>query len=296
MSNNSRVKGKFRGQARGQRVYMATLLSNALVLLILGLIILFGLYAKNLSIKVREDLPLLVIMNEDTKELDIEAFQKQLLSKPFVNRVLYISKDSAAKSLKKDLEGEDFLQFLGYNPLNSSVEIYLKYQYVTVDSIQAIKTLLLHSPVVKQINYQDPQIDSISKNLKTLTIILLVFLSINLAVAVSLIYVTVRLSIFSKRFAIKTMQLFGATKQFIQGPFLKSSTINGFLAGILAPILLMILIYLVERAFPELRTLRSYRELGLIFLTLLLTGIILSFLSTYFAVRRYLRRKIDDLY
>lgn len=283
-------------KSRGQRVYLATLFSNALVLLILGLIMLFGLYARNLSIKVREDLPLLAIMDEDAKEADIIAFQKQINDKPFVKRTLYISKDSAATSLQRDLEGENFLRFLGYNPLSASIEIYFKYQYVSLDSIRPIKTYLLRNPLVKQINYQDPQIESISKNLRTLTIILFVFLLINLGVAISLIYVTVRLSIYSQRFAIKTMQLFGATKQFIQSPFLASSALNGLLAGLLAPILLSLLIYFVERGFPELTRLRTFPELGFIFLILFLTGIILSFISTYFAVRRYLRRKIDDLY
>ncbi len=292
MSENYSGKTK----SRGQRVYLATLFSNAFVLIIFGLILLVGLYATNLSIKVREDLPLLVIINEDAKEPDILQLQKLMDTKAFVRKTLYISKDSAAASLKKDLEGENFLRFLGYNPLNASLEIYLKFNYVTSDSINPIKTYLLHSPIVKQVSYQDPQIDSINKNLKTLTIILLVFLSINLAVAISLIYLTVRLSIYSKRFAIKTMQLFGATKGFIQAPFLKSGLISGLLSGLLAPALLGLLIYFVERGFPELARLRTFEELGILFGILLVIGIFLSFISTYFAVRRYLRRKIDDLY
>lgn len=292
MSENFQNNNK----GRGQRIYIATLFSNALVLLILGLIMLFGLYSRNLSIKVREDLPLLVIMNENAQDTAITKLQNIINTKAFVKRSVLVTKDSAAKSLKKDLQGEDFLRFLGYNPLSSSIEIYLKYQYVNLDSIRPIKTFLLQNSSVKEISYQDPQIESISKNIRTLTIILFIFLAINLAVAISLIYVTIRLSIFSQRFAIKTMQLFGATKNFIQGPFLKSAALVGVVAGILAPLILLGLLSLIEKEFPELASLRSQMELIIIFLILLLTGIILSFLSTYFAVRMYLRRKIDELY
>lgn len=281
---------------RGQRIYIASLFSNALVLLILGLIIFFGLYARNLSIKVRQDLPLLVIMNENANDSSITQLQKEINKKPYVFKSVLVTKDSAAKSLRKDLKNEDFVRFLGYNPLSTSIEIYLKYQYVNLDSISPIKTFLLKNPAVDEISYQSPQIESISKNIKTLTLILIIFLAINLGVAISLIYVTTRLSIYSQRFAIKTMQLFGATKSFIQGPFLKSAALVGLLAGILGPIILFGLIYLVEKDFPELTQLRTKSELMIIFLILLITGIILSFLSTFFAVNRYLRRKIDELY
>jgi len=283
-------------KGRGQRIYIATLFSNALVLLILGLIIFFGLYARNLSIKVREDLPLLVIMNENAKDSSIIQLQNQINKKDFAKKTVLVSKDSAAKSLRSDLKNEDFVRFLGYNPLSASIEIYLKYQYVNLDSISPIKTFLLKNPTVDEISYQGPQIESISKNIRTLTLILILFLVINLGVAISLIYVTTRLSIYSQRFQIKTMQLFGATKTFIQGPFLKSAAIVGLLAGILAPIILQGLLYLVEKDFPELTQLRTESEVILIFFILLITGIILSFLSTFFAVNRYLRRKIDELY
>ncbi len=278
-----------------KQVYISTVISIALVLLMIGLLGLILVHARNLSNYVKENIVLNIIVSDGAKEVDVLALQKQLDTHPFVLKTQYVSKELAARNLQKDL-GEDFVQFLGYNPLLSSIDIYLKADYANNASIETLSRQLTKNPLVKEVIYQKSLIDMVNQNIKVIGLVILAFAMVLLVIAVALINNTIRLAIYSQRFLIKSMQLVGATKGFIQKPFLGYGLLHGFLGGLIAIILLLLTLYLAQQQIPELIILRNWIEFGFVFIAVISIGILISVLSTYFAVSKYLRLKIYNLY
>ncbi len=276
-------------------VYISTVISIALVLLMTGLLGLIVVHARNLSNYVKENIVLNIIIKEDTKEADVLTLQKELSSDKFVLNTQYISKELAARNLQQDL-GEDFVEFLGYNPLLSSIDVYLKAQYANKDSIETFIKTTSASPMVKEVVYQESLIDMVNKNIRIIGIVILGFAIILLIIAVALINNTIRLAIYSQRFLIKSMQMVGATKGFIRRPFLGYGIMHGFLGAIIAIIMLLLVLYFGQQQIPELVILQNYFEFAVIFLGVIAIGILISGLSTYFAVTKYLRLRMNDLY
>jgi cell division transport system permease protein len=276
-------------------IYVSTVISIALVLLMTGLLGLILVHAKNLSNYVKENIVLNIIVNEGAKEVDITALQKQLDANTYVLKTQYVSKELAARNLTKDL-GEDFVEFLGYNPLLSSIDVYLKADYANNASIQTFTSQLGRNPLVKEVIYQKSLIDMVNQNIKGIGLVILAFAGILLIIAVALINNTIRLAIYSQRFLIKSMQLVGATRNFIRKPFLAYGILHGLLAGLIAIILLLLTLYFAQKQVPEMIILRNWFEFSLVFLGVISIGILISGLSTYFAVSKFLRLKIHDLY
>ncbi len=276
-------------------VYISTIFSIALVLLMLGMLGLILVHAKNLSNYVKENIVLNIIVDEAASETDILAFQKKLNANPAVKQTQYINKEVAQHNLTKDL-GEDFVNFLGYNPLLSSIDVYLHADYANNEGIEKLKKNLESQTLVKEVIYQSSLIDMVNKNIRTIGLIVLGFAAVLLVIAVALINNTIRLAIFSQRFLIKSMQLVGATKNFIRKPFVLVAALHGIIASFIAIIILMGILFLAQKEVPELIILRNYTEFTIVFLCLLIIGIMITGLSTYFAVTRYLRLKIYDLY
>src|SRR5690606_1284857 len=185
-------------------VYISTVISIALVLLMTGLLGLIVVHARNLSNYVKENIVLNIIIKEDTKEADVLTLQKELSSDKFVLNTQYISKELAARNLQQDL-GEDPVEFLGYNPLISSIDVYLKAQYANKDSIETFIKKTSASSMVKEVVYQESLIDMVNKNIRIIGIVILGFAIILLIIAVALINNTIRLAIYSQRFLIKSM-------------------------------------------------------------------------------------------
>ena len=260
-----------------------------------GLLGLILVHAKNLSNYVKENIVLNIIVNEGAKEVDITALQKQLDANPFVLKTQYVSKELAARNLTKDL-GEDFVNFLGYNPLLSSIDVYMKADYANNASITTFTSQLSKNPLVKEVIYQKSLIDMVDQNIKGIGLVILAFAGILLIIAVALINNTIRLAIYSQRFLIKSMQLVGATKGFIRKPFLGYGILHGLLAGLIAIILLLLTLYFAQQQVPEMIILRNWFEFIIVFAGVLGIGILISGLSTYFAVSKFLRLKIHDLY
>lgn len=275
--------------------YISTVVSISLVLFTLGILGIIILNAKQLSDYVKENIELSVILDDKAKEADIVQFQKSLDAASFTKSTKYVTKEEAAEELQKDL-GEDFISFLGYNPLSPSIDVRLHADYANSDSLTFIEKKLNESKVVKEIYYQRSLIDMINENIKTLSLILLVFTGLLFLVAVALINNTIRLSLYSKRFLIKTMQLVGATRSFIRSPFAFKGILNGFYGGLIAIILLSLMLYLAYLEIPELFAIQKLELIGWIFGIIVLTGIFISWISTIFAVNKYLRVKVDDLY
>jgi len=276
-------------------IYISTIFSITLVLLTLGILGLILVHAKNLSNYVKENIVLNVIVDEGAKEADVLQFQKELNGNPAVKQTQYVNKELAARNLTQDL-GEDFVNFLGYNPLLSTVDIYLKADYANNKSIETLKATISKNPVVKEVIYQSSLIDMVNQNINTIGIILLGFGVILLVISIALINNTIRLAIYSQRFLIKSMQLVGATKNFIRKPFILVAMLHGLIGSLLAVIILLGLLYYAQKEIPEIIILRSYTEFGIVFLFLVGLGIFITALSTTFAVSRYLRLKIYDLY
>jgi len=276
-------------------VYISTIFSIALVLLMLGMLGLILVHAKNLSNYVKENIVLNIIVDEGAKETDVLAFQKELNGMNAVKQTQYVNKEVAQHNLTKDL-GEDFVNFLGYNPLLSTIDVYLKADFANNQSIDALKKNLEKNPIVKEVIYQSSLIDTVNKNINTISLIVFGFALILLVIAIALINNTIRLAIFSQRFLIKSMQLVGATKNFIRKPFILVAALHGLIAAFIAIIILLGVLYYTQRELPEIVILRNYTEFGAVFLALVLVGIFITAMSTWFAVSRYLRLKIYDLY
>jgi cell division transport system permease protein len=275
--------------------YLTLVISVSLVLFLLGILGLVLINAKELSDYFRESLSFSVLLDDDAKEADIRMLQKDLDAKPYIKSTEYISKDQAAVKMKDDL-GEDFISFLGDNPLPPSIDVYLFAGYTSPDSVAKIEKYVLEYPFVKEVFYQESLLFLINENVNKISIFLLVISSFLLLIALTIINNTIRLSIFSRRFLIRTMQLVGATRGFIRRPFLLQSAFHGLLAALMAMILLMGLLYLIEKEFFMMFNLESTKLLILLGAALIVIGVCINIVSTYFSVNRYLTISEDKLY
>ena len=276
-------------------IYISTVISIAMVLLMIGLLGLILVHAHNLSKYVKENIVLNIIVDDAAKETDILQLQKQLDVNPQVKQTQYITKELAARNLQKDM-GEDFIKFLGYNPLLSSIDVYLKADYANNANITKFKAELTKNPLVKEVIYQQSLVDLMNQKIYSISLVILAFAGIFLIVSIALINNTISLAIYSQRFLIKSMQLVGATKSFIRWPFVGFALLHGLLGGFIAIILLVGLLYLGYREVPDLILLRNYYEFGIIFLGIIGLGMFISGFSTFLAVNKFLRLKLYDLY
>lgn len=276
-------------------VYVSTVISIALVLLMTGLLGLILVHAKNLSRYVKENIVLNVIVNDNVSEGDVLSLQKDLEKDDFVLRSEYVSKELAAKNLKEDL-GEDFVEYLGRNPLLPSIDIYLKEQYANTDSIQMFINKVGKNNRIKEVVFQESLIDMVNKNIRIIGIVILAFTAILLIIAVALINNTIRLAIYSQRFLIKSMQLIGATRSFIRRPYIFYGIAHGLIGALIAILLLILTLQFAQKQVPELVFLRDWFEFAMIFVIVIVLGILISGASTYFAVTKYLRAKSASLY
>jgi cell division transport system permease protein len=226
---------------------------------------------------------------------DIIILQQRLQSSYFVKSSRYISPEDAAKELTEEL-GEDFIDFLGYNPLPPSIDLRVKAGYANVDSLAVLEGLLMQEVIVKEVFYQKSLVHLINQNIQKIGIFLVGFSALLFLIAMALINNTIRLSVYSKRFIIKTMKLVGATRGFVSRPFLVKGILQGILSSFLAIVLLIAILYFIMQEVPELIDLFNlYLYLG-VFGLVILTGTVLAWFSTLLAVRKYLKMKEDELY
>jgi cell division transport system permease protein len=290
MKDKSNIKNKIRG------AYITSSISITLVLLLLGIIGMLILNAQVLSNYVRENLCFSLIIKDNIKEPDIKQYQKTLDSYKFIKSTQYITKEEAAESLQKDL-GENFLETLGYNPLSPTINVYLESEYANPDSIAKLETFFLsNTDIVGEVSYQQNLVHLINANVKKISIILLSLCAALFLISFALLNNTIRLMIYSKRYIINTMKLIGAKRNFIRKPFLISGAIQGLISSILAIAVLSVIIYFTNKQLGEIVSLIDYRIIGALFLIVMCLGVLLSVVSTYFSINKYLRLKSTNLY
>ena len=274
---------------------LSTVISISLVLFLLGALGVLMLHAQKLSDYVKENIQISLIIKPEADSLAINELISRIKSTDYIKDARLVSKEEAAQALKKDL-GEDFIAFLGYNPLYPSIDIRFKSDFADDATIKSFISSVSSNAAVSEVQYQPSLVESIHRNLRTITWILLTFSMLLILVSVALINNTIRISLYARRLLIKSMLLVGATKGFIRGPFLIRSLGNGLIGGLVAILLLAGLMYFATLKVPELSLIRDYRLMAIVAFGLLITGTILSLICTWFAVNKYLRYRTDNLY
>ncbi len=275
--------------------YITSIISTSLVLFMLGILGMIILHAQKISNQVKENIGFSIYMKEDAKESDIIRFQKDLDIRIFTKSTEYITKEKAAADLSKDL-GEDFINFLGYNPLTSKIDVRLKADYANNDSLTSIELNLIKNPVVKEVYYQKTLVHVVNENIRRISIFILSFSTLLFIIAIALINNTIKLSVYSNRFLIKTMQLVGATQSFIRRPFIIKGVLSGIYGALVSIIFLIGILYLAQNNFPEIFNIQEIDLYLIVFGIVIFLGIIFSWISTFLAVRKYLNMKTDNLY
>ena len=275
--------------------HITTLMSITMVLFVLGALATIILHAQKVSEYVRENIGFTITMNNDVDEMEVIRFKKRLEVRDFVKHAKHTSVEEAAEELKQEL-GEDFIGFLGYNPLSPTIDVRLHAAYARSDSLKKIEQNLMRNSAVKEVNYQESMVQTINDNIEKLSVILMIFSLLLMIIAFALINNTIRLAVYSRRFIIRTMQLVGATQGFIRRPFLKQGLFYGFFGALITIVLMGTLIYLAQSRIPEILDLSHVDVYGIIAGGVFVAGLFISWISTYFAVRKYLNIKNDKLY
>ncbi len=275
--------------------YISTVVSITLVLYVLGLLGLVVMHAHKLSVHLKENIGFSIIIMDNTALPEIEKLQHSLDGMVAVKSTEFISKEKAAEELTRDL-GEDFVSFLGYNPLFPSIEVRLNASWANPDSLAIFEQTVLQRNEVKEVDYQKNLLHIVNDNVQKIGVVLLLFGVLLLIIAFTLINNTIRLSVFSKRFLIKSMQLVGATQSFIRKPFIVKGILQGIVGSVIAISLLIGSLYGAQQSVPELVDFQDVTMLSVTFGMVTIMGIIISWISTYFAVKKYLKIKKDNLY
>jgi len=280
---------------RARSSAISTVIGISLVLFMLGILSVLVMNARKLSNTVKENIQIQVFLDEDVKEADVMRLKKEIDAENFTRSTVYVSKEEAAKQLTEDL-GEDFITFLGYNPLQAAIDLRLNADYAHPDSIEMIVEGIENREAVAEVVYSPNLIKQINQNVNKISLVLLGFSILLLLIAIALINNTIRLTIYSKRFIIRSMQLVGATRGFIQRPFIFTGILQGIYASFIAILLILGVLYAVRIEIPEFFEFTDILMFVKLFGLVALLGIIISGLSTLFAVRRYLRMDARKIY
>lgn len=275
--------------------YFSVVLSIALVLFLLGSLGLLVLNAVKVANYFKEQIPISIYFKETAKDSEIASLNKSLQSEAYTKNLTYTTKDEAAKKHSAEI-GEDFMEYLGYNPLQNSTDFYLNAEFVDETQVAEIVAELTKKDFVDEVSYDKPLIGLLNNNIKKISFWILAISGLFTLIAVILINSSIRLSVYAKRFTIKTMQMVGATKGFIRRPFVWNNIKLGIIGALIAFAGLATLIYYSEKSFPQLELLKDKEMLAILFGGILLLSILITWLSTFFATQRFLNLRTDELY
>lgn len=275
--------------------YFSVVLSISLVLFLLGLLGLLVLNTKKAADFFKEQIALTVYLKDQANEVEVNQLKQSLALAEYTKEANYVSKEAAAEE-HANVIGENFMEFLGYNPLQNSIDVYLLADFVSPERLEEIAAEIESNSFVEEVTYDKPLIELLHDNVSKITFWILIVSGAFLIISILLINSSIRLSVYSKRFAIKTMQMVGATKMFIRRPFIWTNIQLGIIGAILATLALGAVLYYLDQAFPELTLLDQQVLLAGLFIGIFVLGIFICWLSTFFATQRFLNLKTDDLF
>jgi len=275
--------------------YFSVVLSIALVLFLLGVLGLLVLNAKKVADHFKEQVTVTIYLKDSAKDIEIKQLEKSLAMADYVKSTDFVSKAQAAEAMKAE-SGEDFMDFLGFNPLKNSIDVNLKADFVTSEKLETISKEALSKNFVDEVNYDNDLVNLMNNNVKKISFWILVISGLFALIAVLLINSSIRLAVYSKRFTIKTMQMVGATKRFIRRPFIWRSVRLGIVGAILALIGMGIVLHFINKTFPELELLNKPMLIITLFAFVFVLGIFITWISTFFATQRFLNLNTDKLY
>ncbi len=275
--------------------YFSVVLSIGLVLFLLGILGLLVVNTKKMADHFKEQITISVFLKENAKEVEVDQLQKSLAMAEYTKAASYVSKEEAAEQHSEEI-GENFIDFLGYNPLKNSIDVQLNADFVSPEQIEGIATEISKKNYVDEVSYDKPLVGLLSDNVKKISFWILVASAIFTFIAVLLINSSIRLSIYSKRFIIKTMQMVGATKIFIRRPFIWTNIKLGMLGAVIALLALGGVLFYLDKNFTELNLFQDSTILIILFVGVFVLGVLISLISTYFATQRFLNLRTDELY
>ncbi|MBT8377580.1 MAG: ABC transporter permease [Winogradskyella sp.] len=275
--------------------YISVVISIALVLFMLGCLGLLVLNAKKVADHFKEQVVMTIYLTDTAKDVEVNQLKKSLALAEYTKEAVYVSKEEAAEFMKEET-GEDFMDFVGYNPLKNSIDVYLKADFVTEETLAEITEELSTKSFIEEIRYDNDLVELMSNNVKKITLWVLIVSGIFTLIAVLLINSSIRLAVYSKRFIIKTMQMVGATKSFIRRPFIWKSIQLGIIGAIIALAGMGVVLYYLNETFPELQLLNNVLLVAGLFVGIFMIGILITWISTFIATQRFLNLKTDHLY
>ncbi|MEN8885789.1 MAG: permease-like cell division protein FtsX [Winogradskyella sp.] len=275
--------------------YVSVVISIALVLFLLGCLGLLVINSKKVADHFKEQVVMTIYLNDTAKDVEVNQLNKSLAMADYTKEAKYVSKEVAADLMKVET-GEDFMNFVGYNPLKNSIDVYLKADFVTTEQLTEISDNLSNKAFIEEIKYDNDLVELMNDNVKKITFWVLLISGLFTLIAVLLINSSIRLAVYSKRFIIKTMQMVGATKTFIRRPFVWKSVQLGIIGALVALAGMAIVLYYLDLTFPELELLKNTLPIIALFAGIFLLGIVITWISTFIATQRFLNLKTDQLY
>ncbi|WP_115461016.1 cell division protein FtsX [Winogradskyella aurantiaca] len=275
--------------------YVSVVISIALVLFLLGCLGVLLINSKRMADHFKENVAISIFLQDDTKSIEVEELKNSLAMADYTKKAVYVSKEDAAAEMEAET-GESFTDFLGYNPLKNSIDVYLNADFVNNSAITEIVNTLSQKEFIEDITYDEVLVDLMNDNVRKISFWVLVASIVFTVIAMLLINSSIRLAVYSKRFIIKTMQMVGATKSFIRRPFIWRSVQLGILGSLFALAGIAVVLYYLNNSFPELNMLRNPVLLGGLFIVIFGVGIIITWVSTFIATQRFLNLRTDQLY
>lgn len=275
--------------------YLSSIISISLVLLLVGLAAMLLVNAKGISRYFKENMQVTVMMKQTVSEEDALEFQASLEQERYIRSTRFVSKEQGRREMA-DMLGDDFLDVFETSPIPASVDVTLMADYVSADSLEVVKSEISKSALVDEVVYQSSLVDALNANLSKISLVLSVFIALLLFISFVLINNTVRLSVFARRFTIHTMKLVGATRSFIRAPFLVQAAFQGVFAAFVAIIALTVMMYFMRSGFEQLFEIFRVDLLLTVFGIVLLSGLTICLVSTWFVVNKLVSLKKDELY
>ena len=277
------------------RSYFGIVFSVSLILFVVGVLSLIVLNARQVSQHIKEQVVLTIFIDDNAKEVEVNQLETMLKLAAFTRSVAYISKEQAATEHSADI-GEDFMDFLGYNPLKDAIDLRLKGDYVTTHRVDSISAFLAEKPFVSEMVFDRPLVNLLNENIERARVLLLACCLFFLALSIVLIHNSIRLSIYAKRMIIKTMQLVGARKRFIRGPFIRTYLLLGMISALIACLGVWALVVNAQTYLPSIDLLMNPQTLVVSFIGVFLLSMLISSISARWATQRYLNLKTQSLY